>query len=81
MEHRRDGDVQSRLRGEGEQTGVLTGPRLGGLSTTPSSTLSFVKSIVADAASVAVNISKRLEAREAATLAESETEHSGKDVM
>ena len=73
-------DVHMHLRGDREQRGVLTGPRLGGLSTTPSSTPSCIKSIVADAASVAVNISKRLDAKDRATLAEIETKPSGWEV-
>ncbi len=43
----------ARFNGEGEQMGVLGGPRLRGLSTTPSSTSPFEKSMAADAASVA----------------------------
>jgi hypothetical protein len=39
--------------GDGEQTGVRPALRLGGLSTTPSSTFPFEKSRVAEAASVA----------------------------
>jgi hypothetical protein len=45
-------DQQSR-NGDGEQKGVLPALRLGGLSTTPSSTFPFEKSKVTEAASVA----------------------------
>jgi hypothetical protein len=45
-------DRQSR-NGDGEQTGVLPALRLGGLSTTPSSTFPFEKSKAAEVASVA----------------------------
>jgi hypothetical protein len=43
---------QSR-NGDGEQTGILPTLRLGGLSTTPSSTFPFEKSKATEAASVA----------------------------
>jgi hypothetical protein len=45
-------DWQSR-NGDGEQIGVRSALRLGGLSTTPSSTFPFEKSKAAEAASVA----------------------------
>jgi hypothetical protein len=48
-------DRQS-CNGDGEQTGVWSALRLGGLSTTPSSTFPFEKSKAAEAASVAENI-------------------------
>jgi hypothetical protein len=49
------------FKGEGEQIGVLIGPLLGGLSTTPSSKFPFEKSIAAEAASIAEPKTKGLE--------------------
>ena len=46
---------------EAKTIGDLNGPRLGGLSTTPSLTFSFEKSMVVEAASVAENKTYGLE--------------------
>jgi len=67
---------QSR-NGDGEQVGVLRALRLGGLSTTPSSTFPFEKSKAAEAASVAEYIKYGFENWDGTQSPCSDPEHSG----